>query len=29
MVSIRERPTEADTRQVAGHWESQWCCQAA
>jgi putative proteasome-type protease len=21
MVSIRERPTEADTRQVAGHWE--------
>ena len=21
MVSIRERPVEADTRQVAGHWE--------
>ena len=21
MVCIRERPTEADTRQVAGHWE--------
>jgi len=21
MISIRERPTEADTRQVAGHWE--------
>jgi hypothetical protein len=21
MVSIRERPTEADTRQMAGHWE--------
>ena len=21
MVSIRERPTEADTREVAGHWE--------
>src|SRR5260370_42437383 len=21
IVSIRERPTEADTRQVAGHWE--------
>ena len=21
MVSIRERPTEADTRRVAGHWE--------
>jgi IS30 family transposase len=29
MISIRERPTEADTRQVAGHWESQCCCQAA
>src|SRR6201998_1068858 len=22
MVSIRERPTEADTRQVGGHWEA-------
>jgi len=29
MVSIHARPVEADAREVAGHWESQWCCQAA
>ena len=29
IVSIRERPVQTDTREVAGHWESQWCCQAA
>ena len=28
-VSIHSRPVVADTREVAGHWESQWCCQAA
>ena len=28
-VCIRERPVEADDREVGGHWESQCFCQAA
>jgi len=27
--SIHERPASVQTRRQAGHWESQWCCQAA
>lgn len=28
-TTLKKRPSEADERKVAGHWESQCCCQAA
>jgi IS30 family transposase len=29
LCSIHERPASVESRRRIGHWESQWCCQAA
>ena len=29
MLTIRQRPFQPEDRSQPGHWESQWCCQAA
>ncbi len=28
MTMIDQRPTGADSRDIPGHWECEWCCQA-